>query len=269
MRVVARILVVLSLATLPACVDKPTEHRVRANAYLRGGDADKALEEIDSGLKGEPNDISLLILRGKALFELERYDEAKTAYGRAVEVAGSDAKTVGEAHLGLAMVAMRKKDWPAARSGFESMVKINDKDGDAHLNLARVCLQLEDLPCALTHGEKAGHLRGRGEDVLFTLGRIYIAAKKYPEAEKTFRRICEVVENASSLPLRPRPRRRPTRQNGRRPQAPPTSYRQEAPQPGQARRRPDARPPQRRPRLPKARRLRQVVANSCGCRSGP
>ena len=38
---------VLALAvTTSACIDPATEHRVRANAYLRGGDAQKALDGV-------------------------------------------------------------------------------------------------------------------------------------------------------------------------------------------------------------------------------
>jgi tetratricopeptide (TPR) repeat protein len=190
----------LAVTTVSACVDKPTEHRVRANAYLRNGDAQKALEEIERGLALEDKSLSLLVLKGKALFELERYEEAKAAYELAMSIGAASPEQLGEAHLGLAMIGMRGKDWPAARKSFEALVGLNAKDGDARINLARICLQMEDLPCALEHGEEAGHLRGRSEDVLFTLGRIYVAAKRFDEAEKTFNHICEVTPNAASCP---------------------------------------------------------------------
>lgn len=187
----------LSLA-LGGCVDKPTEHRVRANAYLRAGDANKALEEIELGLKLSQEDLSLVILKGKALFELERYDEAKAAYEKALTLGKNEE--LSEAHLGLAILAMRSKTWDQARKHFKALVDLNKKDGDARINLARVCLQMKDMECALEHGVEAGHLRGKSEDVLFTLGRIYVAAKKYDEAEKTFNHICEVVPKAASCP---------------------------------------------------------------------
>jgi tetratricopeptide (TPR) repeat protein len=197
--VLAIALVASSLSA--GCVDKPTEHRVRANAYLRAGEAEKALEEIEAGLKVDDDNVSLFVLKGKALFELSRYDEAKLAYEAAIGH-GKDLEksALGEAHLGLAMVAMRKEQPEDARKQFELLVSINEKDADARMNLARVCLQLSDIDCALEHGEKAGHLRGSSEDVLFTLGRIYTVAKKYDEAEKTFLHICEVVKGAASCP---------------------------------------------------------------------
>ncbi len=193
-------IVAAALASAAAgCVDPSTEHRVRANAYLRAGEAQKALGEVDAGLAKRPEDTPLLVLRGKALFELERYEDARAAYRKAI-AGGKDDKTLGEAHLGLAMAALRLADAKEARSELEALVRLAPEDGDAQLNLARVCLQSKDLDCAVAHGEAAGHVRGSSEEVLFTLGRIYATAKKLDEAEKTFAHICDVAPSAASCP---------------------------------------------------------------------
>jgi tetratricopeptide (TPR) repeat protein len=185
------------------CVDAPTEHRVRANAFLRGGDAAAALKEIDLGLDKKKGDPALLILRGKALFELDRMDESRDAFARAMgaDGAGRDGdRTKAEAHLGLAMVGSRTKDWAAARAHFEALVQLNEKDATSHLNVARACIEQHDLECAVSHGEAAGKLRGDDESVLYTLGNIYLNAGKLKEAELTFQHICDVVPAASSCP---------------------------------------------------------------------
>jgi tetratricopeptide (TPR) repeat protein len=201
MRRAARALFAAALLFSAGCLDKPTEHRVRANAYLRGGDPEKALVEIEAGLAREARDVALLVLKGKALFELDRLDDARGAYLDALD-AGKDEppRALGEAHLGLAMIATRKQDWPEARQRFQVLVEIDARDADARINLARVCLQASDLGCAVQHGEEAGRLRGNSEEVLFTLGRIYVVAKQYDDAEKTFEHICEVVPGAASCP---------------------------------------------------------------------
>jgi tetratricopeptide (TPR) repeat protein len=200
--VVLRALVVLmAVAVLAGCLDKAAEHRVRANAYLRGGDAQAALAECDKGLEKEARNVSLLILRGKALFELERYGEAIAAYQASLEEGGEQtASGQGEAYLGLAMANMRLEKYDEARGHFAKLVELHPGDADARLNLARICLQLGDVSCAVDNGEAAGHVRGNDEAVLYTLGRIYLAAKKYEAADKTFGHICDVSPGASSCP---------------------------------------------------------------------
>ena len=191
----------VTLLLLGACVDQAAEHRVRANAFLRGGDAASALKECEDGLAQKKGNVPLLILRGKALFELDRLDEARDAYQAGIAGSpGEEPRTLAEAYLGLAMVASRQKDWPVARKHFETLVGINQKDASSHLNVAKACLELNDLECALRHGEEAGHLRGDEEPVLYALGTIYLAAGKVKEAELTFQHICAAVPGSASCP---------------------------------------------------------------------
>jgi len=186
---------------LLACVEPATEHRVRANAFLRGGDAEAALKECELGLERKRDDVALLILKGKALFELDRLDESRGAYEAALTAGKSEPpRALAEANLGLGMIASRQRDWLGARKQFETLVAINPKDATSHLNVARACLQLADLPCAVEHGEVAGKLRGDDESVLYTLGTVYLAADKPKEAELTFQHICEVVPGAATCP---------------------------------------------------------------------
>jgi len=183
------------------CADKPTEHRMRANAYLNAGEADKALGEVDRGLQAASGDVPLLVLRGKVLFELDRFEQARAAYRAALEAApDARAPVLNEAHLGLAMIATRQQRWRDARTHFAELVARAPDSASAHLNLARVCLHLEQLDCAIEHGERAAKLRGSSEEALFTLGRIYLTAGRHSEAEKTFLHICEVADRSAACP---------------------------------------------------------------------
>lgn len=197
-----RILAIAALLLAAAgCLNQADEHRVRANAFLRGDDAKSALTECDLGLAARKDDLPLLILRGKALFELDRLEDARAAYQHALEVGEKTAPdSLAEARLGLAITAGRLNDWATARREFEALVKENPKDGSSHLNVARACLELKDMKCALDHGEEAGRLKGNEEGTLFTLGTIYLAANQPAEAEKTFQHICDVVPGAASCP---------------------------------------------------------------------
>jgi tetratricopeptide (TPR) repeat protein len=198
---VARAAALLLLGLVGGCVDQAAEHRVRATAFLRGGDAAAALKECDDGLAQKSGNVPLLMLRGKALFELDRLDDARGAYQASLDAArGEDARSLAEAYLGLAMVASRQKDWAGARKHFERLAAINEKDASSHLNVAKSCLELHDLDCAVSHAEEAGRLRGDEEPVLYALGTIYLAAGKPKEAELTFQHICDAIPGAASCP---------------------------------------------------------------------
>jgi tetratricopeptide (TPR) repeat protein len=183
------------------CMDQAAEHRTRANAFLRGGDAGAALKECDDGLATKKDNVPLLILRGKALFELDRFDDARADFEKAVALSkNEEPRSLSEAFLGLAMISTRQKDWASARLQFEKLVSVSPKDAVSHLNVARACMELKDLACAVAHGEEAGHLRGNEEPVLYTLGTIYLAADKLQDAESTFQHICEVIPGAATCP---------------------------------------------------------------------
>ena len=199
--VVTSFVIAAASLALVSCMDQAAEHRTRANAFLRGGDATAALSECDLGLASKKDNVPLLILRGKTLFELDRLDDARVDFDKAVALSkNEERRSLSEAFLGLAMVATRQKDWTAARRQFELLVEASPKDAVSHLNVARTCVELKDLACAVAQGEEAAHLRGNDEPVLYTLGTIYVAADKLQDAEKTFQHICEVIPGAATCP---------------------------------------------------------------------
>lgn len=196
-------LVVAVFLSSMGCIDRAAEHRVRANAMLRGGDAAAALKECDQGLAQKKDDTALLILRGKALFELDKLDESKAAYESALRAGEKEPKrALSEAYLGLGMIGARTKAWADARRNFEALVAIDKGDVTSRLNVARVCLELKDIPCAIEHAEAAGRVpfRGNEEPVLYTIGTVYLVADKIREAELTFQHICDVVPGAATCP---------------------------------------------------------------------
>jgi Flp pilus assembly protein TadD len=197
----ARAVALLALALMAGCVNQPTEHRVKANAYFRGGQYAEALKECDLGLSGKPDDVGTLILRAKSLFELDRPAEAKTDYQRAVALGeGKDKTYMGDAYLGLAILASREKDWKEARTEFEKLLATDPADVGTRTNLARVCLELGDLPKAEEHAEAAVSMRSQDEAALFTLGRVLLAEGKLDQASAAFSRISVANPRAASAP---------------------------------------------------------------------
>jgi len=189
------------VALLVGCLNNTTEHRVRANAFFRGGNYAEALKECDIGLAGKPDDVGTLILRAKALFELDRLEESKADYTRAVALGEGKGKTyMGDAYLGLAILASRDKDWKEARAEFERLLSTDPDDVGTRDNLARVCLELGDLPRAEEHAQFAVALRGQDEAALFVLGRVLLAEGKLDDAAGAFSRIAAVKPKAPSGP---------------------------------------------------------------------
>jgi tetratricopeptide (TPR) repeat protein len=201
-RSVARIAcVALCLATMLACVNGPTEHRVKANAYFRAGQYAEALKECDLGLATKSDDVGTLILRAKSLFELDRLGESRVDYERAVALGeGKERTYMGDAYLGLAILASREKNWNEARSEFEKLLATDPNDVGTRTNLARVCLELGDLAKAEEHAEVAVRLRPQDEAALFTLGRVLLAEGKLDAAASTFARIASANPRAPSAP---------------------------------------------------------------------
>jgi tetratricopeptide (TPR) repeat protein len=188
-------------ASLTGCVERSTEHRIRANALFKMGEYRQALAECDLGLEEKGEDASLWVLKGKTAFELGDLGQARAAYTRAVEF-GRERRGVflGDAHLGLAVIATRERKWAEAREQFSKLLEFNPADGTSHANLARVDLELGKVEEAVHHAEEAARTRGNDEQVLFTLGKVYLAAGRSGDAEKTFQHIGEVVPNSASSP---------------------------------------------------------------------
>jgi tetratricopeptide (TPR) repeat protein len=188
-------------ASLSGCVERSTEHRIRANALFKMGEYRQALVECDKGLAEKGEDASLLVLKGKTSFELGELAQARAAYTRAVEFGRARRGVfLGDAYLGLAIIATRERKWADARDEFLKLLELNPSDGTSHANLARVDLELGKTDEAVHHAEEAARTRGNDEQVLFTLGKVYLAAGRAADAEKTFQHIGEVVPGSSSCP---------------------------------------------------------------------
>jgi tetratricopeptide (TPR) repeat protein len=194
-------LLVLLMAGSLGCVERGAEHRIRANALFKLGDYGGALAEARAGLAVRPKDASLSILEGKAAFELGDMAVARAAYQNAVAAAAGHGDIfVGDAYLGLAVVATRQQDWPEARTQFFHLLQQNPHDAWSHANVAKVDLELGRVDEAAEHAEEAARTRGNDEQVLFTLGKVYLAADRVGDAERTFSHICEVIPTSASCP---------------------------------------------------------------------
>jgi tetratricopeptide (TPR) repeat protein len=189
------------LCVASGCVERSTEHRIRANALFKSGEYQEALAECERGIAAKPDDASLWVLKGKTAFELTDLAQARAAYARALALGeGKRGVFLGDAYLGLAVISTREQKWDDARQQFLHLLELNPNDGSSHANLAKVDLELGKIDEAVHHAEEAARSRGADEQVLFTLGKVYLGAGRSDDAQKTFEHICEIVPTSASCP---------------------------------------------------------------------
>lgn len=106
---------------------------------LRGGDAAAALVQVDQALVRQPRDARLRFLRGVALADMKRHDDAIAAYRALIE----DHPDLPEPYNNLAVLQAMRGDFDQARVSLESALRSRpghvtalENLGDVHLELA-------------------------------------------------------------------------------------------------------------------------------------
>src|SRR4051812_43693601 len=124
------VVVLVVVGVLSGCVERSTEHRIRANALFKSGDYREALVECWRGLESKPDDVSLWILKGKTAFELDELADARASYERAVSLgAARRGIFLADAYLGLGVISTREQKWEDARQQFLHLLELNPSDG--------------------------------------------------------------------------------------------------------------------------------------------
>lgn len=135
-----------------------------AEALLADGKYERALETIDAAIAQNPNHARFHYVRGNALSYLDRDQEARAAYEKAIELDGTDALP----HAGLgnliafqdnATLEHRKQSVPH----FQAALKLDPNLAPAHQALGVVLLSLGQTKEAIEALETADRLAGNVE----------------------------------------------------------------------------------------------------------
>ena len=76
--------VLVVLVGISGCSPPGARHKAAGNVLFKKGDIDGALAEYQGAVKADPKDANALTLLGNALFEKERYAEARAAWEQAL-----------------------------------------------------------------------------------------------------------------------------------------------------------------------------------------
>ena len=117
----------------------------QARVYLALGDVGQAQQKIDGAARIEPGSSEAAIVRGSILEKQGRGTEALAQYDQAVHANGSDA----QARASLASLAMRLRQYDAAKPQFEKLLDMGYRPSRMHFGLAQIAEAQGDTRKAL------------------------------------------------------------------------------------------------------------------------
>ncbi|MCX6849840.1 MAG: AAA family ATPase [Verrucomicrobia bacterium] len=131
---------------------------------------------LRDALTQSPNNLSLLLLYGRACLEELHLDEAREVFTRALEQDPDQT----DAMLGIAKVLFMEGDTSGAAVRAERVIFLEHTNAQAHLLLSRVYLSEGDRPKAIEHFDRAAQIDGTMSDPALEreLGRTARDARK-------------------------------------------------------------------------------------------
>ena len=148
------------------------------------------------GLKKHPANFEIRTYRARALFYLQKYDEAvaelvaarDTIRASEIEHSIPVLFSVEMYEFAIGIVRVQQDDFPAARAAFERALTENLGFYWAHVRLAGAALALRDTTAALTELGEAVEIEGSDPVVRMYYGAVLQEAGKFDEAESQLKR---------------------------------------------------------------------------------
>ncbi|MBX7056443.1 MAG: tetratricopeptide repeat protein [Leptospirales bacterium] len=142
-------------------------HYYLAQAYELAGEEQAAIASYREAARRDPGDLRPLIALGDFYLEKDQPTQAERYYVLVQRLMPDSV----DARLGLARLAMRRRDWPSARVILESIETVEldgqEKTGynrELHLYLAQIAIEERDYAVAV---EQYGRLLAHPEDPFF------------------------------------------------------------------------------------------------------
>lgn len=160
-----------------------------AGALVLRGQPQKGLEVADEALKDDPDNHELHYVRGAALQELGRGEEAIGAFERAAELKPDFAAAVdavGSVHLDAKRV-------DEARAAFERAISIDPEFANAHFNLGLLLARTGDAAKAMESLQRAHELEPTDADTLLEMAALQERGGDLDAAKATLAKAVEVA----------------------------------------------------------------------------
>lgn len=168
--------------------------RIAAIEYS-GGNKNEAYKIVDAVLHDKPKYEEARIAKSRMLLIDGKPDDAAKEAQEAVKVAsGSPA-----AQYTLGLTAMARRDYTAAETAFEDVLKLNPRAAAARLQLARLQLARGEATGALESAEEVAQQRPDDVDAAVLMSRSLRAQGDLPRAEREL--ASRISRNPNAAPL--------------------------------------------------------------------
>jgi tetratricopeptide (TPR) repeat protein len=168
------------------------DQRMRGRAIARLAALDyksakpaEAHRRVDEGLKADPKDVDLLVLKAQLLTRDQRLDEALEVARKAVTLAPQSA----QAQFTLGVVHSTKGQTDEAIQALREAIKLDPNTIGADAHLARLFLARNNFEAALKHGQAARTLDPRDPDVRLNLAAALVATGNPTAAEAELKKL--------------------------------------------------------------------------------
>lgn len=160
----------------------------RGWSALQSGEHLKAVEHFDRVLAEQPENLSALAAKAKALIALQRFDEAAEACATIVRLAPNDAA----ARYNYGVLLCRRARFPEATDQFRALVLLKPDHARGQYNLAMLAQRAGRLNEARDAWEALTRLRPDAADAWFNLGVTWMDFDRPRDAEQCFDQVVRI-----------------------------------------------------------------------------
>jgi Tfp pilus assembly protein PilF len=118
----------------------------QARVYLSMGDVGRAQQKLDRAAKIEPGSSEAAVVQGSVFEKQGRGAEALSQYDAAIRINGSDT----QARASLASLAMRMRQYDAAKPQLEKLLEMGYRPSRMHFGLAQIAESKGDTKTAIS-----------------------------------------------------------------------------------------------------------------------
>lgn len=168
-----------------------TFHSLLGLCYMRAKQPADALEPLATAIRMDPGQTPALALRGDALAELKRFDEAVSHYRAVLALEGDSAGM----HVGLANVLYSAGRIDEAVEHYQTALKLFPAHAPAHNRLGIALTAQGKVAEANLHYQEAVRLRPENPEYHFNVGLGFINARRFSEAAAQFQEAVRLKPN--------------------------------------------------------------------------